>query len=91
MDYEWTIGELDLTLQKYKLRSLNQSEPVIVDPDSLLLTLWDADAYVEALYLSAETKNTHYRNIGRLIEKHNPDASDVPWYVGLREKRAVST
>lgn len=94
MAYEWQMGQFDLSLQSYKLRQKTQPRVKAFtkkkdDAPVRLLALWDV--WVTNLHLAPSTQNGHYHAIRQVIKKYNPQASDVIWFIELREVWAVST
>lgn len=94
MAYEWDTGKFDLTLKSYKVKNRTQSQTKAHskgkdDTPQTLLVLWDR--YVESLHLSSSTRNGHYHLIRQAIKKHDPQVSDVLWFVELREAWSPKT
>lgn len=94
MTYEWQINQFDLSLQSYKLK--NKTQPRVKSltkkkdaTSQTLLELWDR--YVASLHLPTSTRNGHYHAVRQVIRKYNPKASDVIWFLELRNDWAVST
>lgn len=96
MVYEWEAGQFDLSLDRYRFKNRKQPE-VIAKAESnkndvaatRLLSLWDK--WVDSLHLSESTKNGHYYFIRQTIKKHDPLATDVIWFVELRDTWSVKT
>lgn len=94
MTYEWQIGQFDLSLQSYKLKNKTQPrvKSLTKEKDAIprtLLELWDR--YVTSLHLPPSTRNGHYHAVRQVIRKYNPKASDISWFLELRDVWAVST
>ena len=94
MTYEWQTSQFDLSLRSYKLKNKSQPETRHSSKEKgtapqTLLALWDM--WVSSLHLAQSTKNGHYYLVRQAIKRHDPQASDVLWFVKLRQVWSVST